>query len=76
MRKPKNYSYKVTEGDILKISKLMGCLEETIKEIIRVKHPLAEDIGVNELYFYEMNSRALVELETDNELKHYFDLEK
>jgi len=76
MTKPKNKSYRVTEADILKVSKLIGCMEETIKEIIRVKHPTADDIGPSEMYFYEMNSRALCELETDSELKGYFDLGK
>ena len=76
MALPKNTTYKVSEADIMKISKLMGCLEGTIKEIIRDKQISSEDIGSCELYFYEMNSRALVELETDGELRNYFNLEK
>jgi len=76
MKKPKNWIYRVSEADILKISKLMGCLEDTIKEIIRIKHPLPDDIGPSEMYFYEMSSRALLELETDIELRSYFNIDK
>ncbi len=76
MALPKNTSYKVSEADIMKISKLMCCLEGTIKEIIRDKRVSSEEIGGSELYFYEMNSRALVEFETDSELRNYFNLEK
>lgn len=75
-KRSKNWHYKVSEADILKISKLMGCLENTIKEIIRTKNSDQEFTGPNEMYFYEMSSRAVVELDSDDELKHYFDLEK
>jgi hypothetical protein len=76
IKKPKNWHYKVSEADILKISKLMGCLENTIKEIIRTKNRDQEFSGPSEMYFYEMSSRSLVELNSDDELRHYFDLEK
>ena len=76
IKRSKNCHYKVSEAEILRISKLMGCLENTIKEIIRTKNSDQEFTGPSEMYFYEMSSRALVELEFDDELRHYFDLEK
>lgn len=64
-------TYLVTEEEILKISKLFGCLEEAIKELIRrrqmacVKH----DGDVAEMYLYEMTSRAIYDGEEDPEIK-------
>jgi hypothetical protein len=75
MKKPKNLQYSVSEAEILKISKLMGCLEDSVKEIIRSTHQEHDEIGPSEMYFYEMSSRALGELETDDELRHYFDID-
>lgn len=75
MNKPQNLQYSVSEADVLKISRLMGCLEGTIKEIIRFKYQQRDEIGPCEMYFYEMSSRALGALETDHELRHYFDID-
>jgi hypothetical protein len=62
--KKQRKTYRVNEDDILKISKLFGCLEETINEIIRYRVP-KKDIGPCEMYFYEMTSRALTEMDPD-----------
>ncbi len=76
MKKPNNWTYRVSEADILKISRLMGCLEDTIKETIphQASHS-PTTLDQVKLYFYEMSSRALLELETDNELKTYCNID-
>jgi len=59
-RRQRSASYPVTEFDLIKLSKLFGCLEEALKEMIRNRgrqHPE----HLSEMYFYEMTSRAPVE---------------
>lgn len=60
MHKP----YPVTEGDLIKLSKLFGCLEEAIKEMIRNNGRYQTD-NFSETYFYEMTSRAILESVND-----------
>jgi len=64
-------AYIVTEDEILKISRLFGLLEDTIKELIRNRQMAAvrHDIDDAEMYFYEMTSRALDECEDGYEVK-------
>jgi hypothetical protein len=56
----KNKTYPVTESDLIKISKLFGCLEDAVKEMIRNKGREYQD-DIAEMYLYEMTSRALCE---------------
>ncbi len=58
MRKRK--PYPVTEGDLIKLSKLFGCLESAVKEMIRNKARRDRD-NLCEMYLYEITSRALTE---------------
>jgi hypothetical protein len=55
-------AYPVTEFDLTKLSKLFGCLEEALKEMIRNKGRLHPD-DFSETYLYEMTSRAPFETE-------------
>lgn len=64
--------YIVNEDDIVKISQLFGCLEDTLKAIIRNKNRSVDDLMDYEMLFYEASSRSLVELESDSEFKTYF----
>jgi hypothetical protein len=58
-------TYPVTEGDLIKLSKLFGCLEEAVKEMIRNNGRKDPD-NRSEMYLYEMTSRALTETLNDS----------
>ena len=62
-RRQRPKTYPVTEFDLTKLSKLFGCLEEALKEMIRNRGRQDPD-NLSEMYLYEMTSRAL--LETDD----------
>ncbi len=71
-RRGRSKTYPLTEFELTKISKLFGCLEEAIKEIIRNGGRDDPDY-LSEMYFYEMTSRALLETD-DSELPGSLDL--
>jgi DNA repair exonuclease SbcCD ATPase subunit len=57
--------YKITENEIIKISRLMASVEEAIKELIRKP---VDDYDFKELRFYELRSNYLRELYADQDL--------
>jgi hypothetical protein len=71
-RRQRPKTYPVTEFDLTKLSKLFGCLEEALKEMIRNRGRQDPD-NLSEMYLYEMTSRALVETD-DPELSGSLEL--
>ena len=66
-----NQVYIVRESTILKISQLMGCLENVIKELIRSDRDMPDDFDFIDDKFYELTSRNLVSLDADRQIRSY-----
>lgn len=60
-------SYIVTEAEILKISEIMGCMEDAVKEIIRFSQEVSELNRFKECLFFEEASKALLNLDSDRD---------
>jgi hypothetical protein len=63
-------SYIVTEAEILKISEIMGCMENAVKEIIRFSQDNSEFESLRQSMFFEKMSNALLNLDADE--RNYF----
>jgi hypothetical protein len=58
MKKTSEKTYVVTENEILRISKIMGCMEDAVKEIIRANRNGTSIIGYRETLFFEASANT------------------
>jgi hypothetical protein len=63
-------TYLVSEDDILKISTLIGCVENALKEVLRSRRINVSQCvdQFSEINLYKETSRILCECETESDL--------
>ena len=67
MQNTSEKTYIVAEKDILRISEIMGCMEDAVKEIIRSSRNGTALNGYREILFFETSTNAtLNQAEHDN----------